>query len=125
MYTSANFHIFNSKINPIDRYVNYHNVLYNVLSGLDPLNTRMSLVDFVYKCYISTLPNVAMSVLVCSRVSTFLEQVTSILLVFRLKPFHEFARQHPTAHAKEVPFSLIIVGATNPLTWELDENQST
>ena len=64
------FHTFNQKLNPTDRSVNYHYVLCNVLSGLDPLidllNTRMSSDDFVYKCYASTLPNVTMSVLMYS-----------------------------------------------------------
>ena len=52
--------------NPTDRHVNYDNALHNALSGFDPLNTRMSPVDFVWKWYASTLPNVTMSVLIYS-----------------------------------------------------------
>ena len=67
--------MFHQELNPIDGYGTYHNVLYNVWSGLDPLNTGMSPADFVCKCYVSTLPNVTMSVLMHSRVCMYKQLV--------------------------------------------------
>ena len=79
MYTTHIFHIFHQKLNPIDGYGTYHNVLYNVWSGLDPLmdplNNGMSPADLVCKCYVSTLPNVNMSVLMHSRVCMYKQLV--------------------------------------------------
>ena len=53
--------------------------MYNVWSGLDPLmdplNNGMSPADLVCKCYVSTLPNVNMSVLMHSRVCMYKQLV--------------------------------------------------